>query len=226
MQQCIKITICAAICSCLIPSCSTRQATPATAEVIDGMLLVEAESFSEQKRDSERRWYVTPDSHSPGIGPDGDGNHAGSASGHAYLEILPDTRRSHADSLIPGLNFSDEPGAVAVISYPIRFREAGRYHVWVSAYSTGTEDNGIHVGIDGTWPESGQRMQWCEGKHTWRWESRQRTEINHCGEPGKIYLDVSEPGLHVVQFSMREDGFEFDRFLLTTDSSHVFPLSR
>jgi len=32
-----------------------------------------------------------------------------------------------------------------------------------------------------------------------------------------VFLDVKEPGIHEVQFSMREDGFEFDKFLLTTD---------
>ena len=31
----------------------------------------------------------------------------------------------------------------------------------------------------------------------------------------KIWLDIKEPGLHTIMFSMREDGFEFDKFLLT-----------
>ena len=31
------------------------------------------------------------------------------------------------------------------------------------------------MGLDGKWPESGQRLQWCEGKRSWQWESKQRT---------------------------------------------------
>lgn len=52
------------------------------------------------------------------------------------------------------------------------------------------------------------------------WESRQRTQEVHCGEPFKIFLEITEPGLHEIQFSMREDGFEFDKFLLTTNRDY------
>ena len=86
----------------------------------------------------------------------------------------------------------------------------GQYFVWIRAYSTGTEDNGIHVGIDGSWPDSGRRMQWCEGKNAWTWASAQRTADQHCGSPGPVWLDIAEPGLHTVMVSMREDGFEMD----------------
>ncbi len=91
------------------------------------------------------------------------------------------------------------------------------------AFSSGTEDNGLHVGIDGTWPESGRRMQWCEGKNSWRWESKQRTAEEHCGEAYRIFLDVPNPGIHEIQFSMREDGFELDRWLMTRNRDFVRP---
>lgn len=104
---------------------------------------------------------------------------------------------------------------MAILHYRIYINNPGRYYVWVRAYSTGTEDNGIHVGINGEWPESGQRLQWCEGKNDWTWESKQRTQEQHCGVPELIYLDIPEAGLHDIQFSMREDGFEFDKFVLT-----------
>lgn len=124
---------------------------------------------------------------------------------------------THDDKLIKGENFSNAGGEMAVISYPVNFKTTGRYYVWVRAYSTGSEDNGIHVGLDEQWPESGQQMQWCEGKNAWTWASKQRTEKVHCGEPYLIYPDIEKPGKHTIQFSMREDGFEFDKFLLTED---------
>ena len=45
----------------------------------------------------------------------------------------------------------------------------------------------------------------------------------HCGEPYKIFLDVTKAGEHEVMFSMREDGFEFDRFILTTNREFARP---
>ena len=189
----------------------------------DGLVAVEAEMFSRQNAVEKRRWYVTTPEHTPGIKPDGDENHAAAASGRAYLELLPDTRRTHGDKLIGGENFSNEPGRMAILSYPVQFKTPGRYYVWVRAHSTGSEDNGLHVGLDGAWPESGRRLQWCEGKRTWRWESKQRTEKQHCGEPYKIYLDIKDAGLHIISFSMREDGFEFDKWLMTTDRDMARP---
>jgi hypothetical protein len=186
-----------------------------------GFVFVEAEHFFRQTRAERRAWHLTSGRHTPRVEPDGDPPHVDGASGGAYLEILPDTRRTHDDPLVHGENFSNEPGRLAVLHYKIHFSRAGRYYVWARAYSTGTEDNGLHVGLNGQWPASGRRMQWCEGKDSWRWESRQRTEEEHCGVPHAIFLDVPLPGEHEIQFSMREDGFELDAFILTMDRTFV-----
>lgn len=182
-----------------------------------GFVEVEAEQFYKQTLTDVRRWYITHAEQEPVQQPDGDPSHPAGASGGAYIEILPDTRRTHDDELVHGENFSNEAGKLAVLHYRVKINNPGRYYVWVSAFSTGSEDNGIHVGINGEWPESGQRMQWCKGKNRWRWESMQRTKEQHCGEPYKIYLDIEQAGEHDIQFSMREDGFEFDRFILTQE---------
>jgi len=189
----------------------------------DGTIAVEAEHFLEQTKTEQRSFFLTTKSKRADVTPDGDPSHIAGASGGAYLEILPDTRRTHGDKLIKGENFSPEPGQQAVLSYQVHFQTPGRYYVWVRAYSTGSEDNGLHVGINGKWPASGQRLQWCDGKNSWRWDSKQRTEKIHCGEPGKIYLDINEAGVHTIQFSMREDGFEFDKWLMTTDKDFSRP---
>ncbi|WP_343853475.1 hypothetical protein [Algoriphagus jejuensis] len=198
-----------------------QKVTGLVAEEQQGLVVVEAEAFAQQTLIEKRKWYLSTELDTPTVSPDQDGNHAKGASKQAYLEILPDTRVTHDDELIRGENFSDQPGLIAIVHYPVKFTKPGRYYVWVRAYSTGSEDNGIHVGIDGTWPESGQRMQWCEGKDKWTWESKQRTKEEHCGVPHQIFLDVAEAGIHTIQFSMREDGFEFDQFLLTQDINYV-----
>ena len=190
---------------------------------VNGVVAVEAEHFFRQEKVDVRAWYRTTAETQPEINPDGDSAHVGGASGGAYLEVLPDTRRTHADKLVAGQNFANEPGRLAVLSYKVHFQTAGRYYVWVRAFSSGSEDNGLHVGLDGEWPDSGQRLQWCPGKHSWHWENRQRTQAEHCGVPLGIFLDIKEAGEHVISFSMREDGFEFDKWLLTTDREFARP---
>jgi len=167
-------------------------------------ILVEAESFLSK----DSRWQVSS-IHTGGSG--------------TYLELLPDTRVTQLDPLIPGQNFWSQPGEGPTIIYDINFPAPGEYRVAVNAYSTGTEDNGIHVGINGTWPASGARIQWCNGKNQWTWSSAQRTASNHCGEPETISINVPQAGVNQVMFSAREDGFEFDQFRLTALTANTLP---
>jgi hypothetical protein len=182
----------------------------------NGMVVVEAEHYNSQALTKIRKWY-TIDANSPQRHGNTTGSHFRSASAAAYLEILPDTRTNHDEKLIHGENFSNEPGKLGVLHYYVIIDNPGKYFVWVRAYSTGTEDNGLHVGIDDQWVESGQRMQWCEDKNRWTWASKQRTEQEHCGVERLIYLQIEKPGLHKISFSMREDGFEFDKWILSKD---------
>lgn len=187
----------------------------------EGVVAVEAEFFYRQSKNDVRAWYRTSKNENAKVGRDEDGPHCKNAGNNAYVEILPDTRVTHGDKLTNGVNFTNTPGEMAILHYKVKFNNPGRYYVWVRAHSTGSEDNGIHVGLNGEWPETGARMQWCEGKQTWRWESKQRTAKVHCGVPYLIYLDIEKKGVHEITFSMREDGFEFDRFLLTKEKEYV-----
>ncbi|MFP6685575.1 MAG: hypothetical protein VB934_12715 [Polyangiaceae bacterium] len=188
----------------------------------DGLVAVEAESFvSHDNLGTPRDWLLTTLTIDPNIEPDPDPPHADGASGQACLEALPDTRVTHDDAITSGENFFPNAGEGATLSYRIWFHAAGTYVVWVRAYSTGTEDNGIHVGIDGSWPESGERVQFCDGKNKWTWSSAQRDSAGPCGNNGTITIDVDTPGEHLITFSMREDGFEFDKFVMAEQQSQA-----
>ncbi|MEM6844804.1 MAG: hypothetical protein AAF632_21495 [Bacteroidota bacterium] len=184
-------------------------------EETDGILAVEAEHFINQTDTLVRKWYVVDETTSSLPTPDPDENHAATASGSLYLEVLPDTRTTHDDILTEGENFFPEPGKAGILSYDVYFNTPGKYYVWVRTHTSGTEDNGIHVGLNGEWPETGQRMQFDGNKQAWSWESRQRTEEVHTGVPKLIYLMIEEPGQHTISFSVREDGFEFDKWAMT-----------
>jgi hypothetical protein len=183
----------------------------------NGFIAVEAEDFYSQELDQVRKWYRIDENYNNNIQPDIDGIHLASASGNAYMEILPDTRTSHDDKLVRGENFSNKPGKIGVINYKVKFNTPGKYYVWVRCYATGTEDNGIHVGLNGEWVKSGQRMQWCKSQNTWTWDSKQRTKEEHCGIEKQIYLEIPKAGIHTISFSMREDGFEFDKWIMSKE---------
>ncbi|WP_396600651.1 hypothetical protein [Algibacter sp. R77976] len=187
----------------------------------NGIVAIEAEFFHKQTITDTRKWYRTSKHEMVTVGRDDDNNHWVGTSNNTYIEILPDSRVTHSDKLIRGENFTNEPGKMAILHYQVKINSPGRYFVWVRAFSTGGEDNGLHVGLNGEWPEHGQKMQWCKGKNQWTWESKQRTKEEHCGIPHAIYLDINKAGVHNVQFSMREDGFEFDKFILTKDVNYV-----
>jgi hypothetical protein len=214
----------------IIASAATRGLAAASAQPITsadlvfeehgGLVAVEAEHFFRQELTDKRAWHLFHAGQRPVIEPDTDGTHVRGASGGAYLELLPDTRWTHGEKLITGENFSNAPGKMAVLSYKVHFNTPGRYHFWARAYSTGSEDNGLHVGLDGTWPESGQRWQTVQ-KNGWHWDSRQRTQEVHAGVPGQLFLDIPTAGEHLIQIAMREDGFELDKWLMTTDRNYT-----
>lgn len=183
----------------------------------NGFIAVEAEDFHSQELDQVRKWYRIDGNYKASVQPDIDGNHSASASGNAYLEILPDTRTNHDEKLVRGENFSNIPGKLGILNYTVKFNTPGKYYVWVRCYATGTEDNGIHVGLNGEWVESGQRMQWCKSQNTWTWDSKQRTKEEHCGIEKQIYLEIPKAGIHTISFSMREDGFEFDKWIMSKE---------
>ncbi len=191
-------------------------------EETDGFLTIEAEHFFKQTHTDKRAWYITSSKAAPQVQPDADPPHVAGASGGAYVEALPDTRRNEKEKLVNGENFSNTPGQMAILYYKAYFNTPGRYYVWVRTFSTGTEDNSIHVGLDGAWPEHGQRMQFGR-TNQWKWDNRQRTEKVHTGVPLEIYLDIEKPGEHIIQFSMREDGFEFDKFIFTNRRDFKVP---
>ena len=180
---------------------------------VSGLVAIEAEHFYKQTQADKRAWHITSSKSSPELKPDADPAHVAGASGGAYVEALPDTRRTHDDKLIKGENFSDTPGELAVLHYKIHVSQPGRYYVWVRAYSTGPEDNGLHLGLDGQWPASGQRWQ-TVAKNGWHWDCKQRTPEVHTGVPMQLFLDIEKPGNHELLVAMREDGFEFDKLVL------------
>lgn len=188
----------------------------------EDFLEIKAEDFHySSDNGTERNWYLRSDTPDVTLYDDNVTNHSDTASGNSYIEALSDTRITHDDPLIHGENFFPIAGVGGIVSYKVKINTPGKYYVWAQAFSSGTEDNGAHVGLDERWPESGARIQWCDGKNKWTWSSAQRMPDNHCGEPNTIFLTIYEPGEYIISFSMREDGFELDRWIMTNNSNFI-----
>ncbi len=97
------------------------------------------------------------------------------------------------------------------LDYHVHFEEAGPHYVWVRGNADSGDEDSVHVGLNGDAPSATQHLYPFEPFGQWVW-----TNENRDGEVAII--DVPEPGLHVINIWMREDGFLLDRLVLTPDS--------
>lgn len=179
-------------------------------------IVIEAEHFYNQTLTSKRAWHINSPESRPAVWPDHDTASYADAGGLAYMEALPDLFHSDEDPIMQGDNLGAS-GNLAVMHYKVWFAKPGRYYLWTRLRSNDQEDNTTQAGINGTWPISAQTLQSPVEKKEWVWKSDNRVSRS----PwiiGRASLDVPTEGLHDIQFCMREDGEEFDRFILTTDS--------
>jgi len=180
-----------------------------------------AVGFEAEEYDNKGLRWVRTQSNTAQQEVDPDGNHSSSASGGVYLEVLPDFRVTGEDEFHPsGSLWNAFQGPE--LTYTINFPEAGRYYAHLRAYSTGSEDNGAHIGINDDFPPQARRIQWCRGKNQWTWSSAQRDSGGNgsCGREKTVYLEVPTAGTHTINVQAREDGYEVDRIVLIKDLSN------
>ncbi|MEO1270385.1 MAG: hypothetical protein AAFX99_20050 [Myxococcota bacterium] len=220
---------------------------------IDGLVVFEAEHYAEQIRNEWTNWYeVSVENPEPdvtcrtnvscrGNAPDcnqydecdHDDIDPADASGGTYLEALPDRRRDDSEPGTGGqIGVVNDPDRAPTLIYNITITTPGRYYVWVHARGRGPAANGLHVGLDGTWPRndlidpSTMRLQFRNG---WRWTQTRRGGQQHTGVSGtdeiserdaNVWLQIDEPGPHTIELGMREDGLEIDKVVLARDPDY------
>jgi len=184
-------------------------------EEVAGQLVIEAEAFFAQTGTEKRAWHITSAGCKPSVGRDIDPAHFSDASGGAYIEVLPDTGNDPVGP-VKGESISEIGGEMAMASYQVHFNNPGRYYIWVRALGSDGDDNTLHFGMDNEWPATSTKAHHAGGGK-WAWACRHRQH------KGKIYLDVANAGRHLIHISMREDGCELDRIVLTKDENFAAP---
>jgi hypothetical protein len=207
-----------------LPPADKPLVTPDTVfEEKDGVVVVEAEHFVRQTRDQIRRWYLSSAKHTPTAKPDPDPVMVTDASNGTYIEVLPDTFVHQHERGIDGINIGLAPGSIAVVHYPIHFSQPGRYYIWTRMRSNDDEDNTLNFGLNDDWPASARCLQFPKLKKVWWWGGVIRDARGPSFPHHRAYIDVPSAGVHTVMYSMREDGMEFDKFLLTMDGTMKAP---
>ena len=97
------------------------------------------------------------------------------------------------------------------LDYQVTFVKTGTHYLWLrGAAATNLEDS-VHVGLDGAELGTSDRIQGFNP--TWTW--------SHDTIDGPVAtFTVASTGLHTVNVWMREDGFAFDRLVVTNDASY------
>ena len=117
----------------------------------------------------------------------------------------------------PNVNVNQGSGYVGVspeVQFPVRFATPGTYYVWIRGYGQTDEDDSVHVGLDGNAVVTGEMISEFQLKPSaWDWSNVAMDRVR------RATLVIPSAGVHTINVWMREDGFRFDKMLLTTDSN-------
>ena len=153
-----------------------------------GLVVIEAEQFHQTTSGTvEHQWVVEDDSE---------------ASGGQSVKTSIDNGTTHNTGYQ-----SQSPR----LDYEINFTQTGTHYIWVFGKGGGEKVNhsdSIHAGLDGEGVNTADRISGFTGEYGWS---------NQTMDSHRATIEVSSTGIHTLNFWMREDGFVFDRIILTTD---------
>jgi hypothetical protein len=162
----------------------------------DGIVSIQAENFHANTPQGDHAWELLTD--------------VEGFTGTGFMQSLPnngDNRNEIADytTISPRLD------------YDVFFVTSGTHYVWVHGYRISGSDDSAHVAIDATETGGGDadRMQTGGTDGAWEWSLERRDGLG----PAQIVVDGA--GVHTISVWMREDGWIFDKIVLTTNADFV-----
>jgi hypothetical protein len=104
-------------------------------------------------------------------------------------------------------------GTATELRFDVAFATPGTYIVWIRGWSAGGGGDSVHIGLDDEGATFAANV-YGFGPDGWSW--------SHLRAGGGIAtLEVTTAGVHTVHVWMREDGFAFDRLILTVDVGYA-----
>jgi len=123
-------------------------------------------------------------------------------SGAGVMAVVPDAgnqNNTNFPALSPGLSFD------------VNFSAGGTYYIWVRGQGPDDAGDSVHVGLNGQAVSTADNISsFPAGSFNWSGQTMDGPVAT---------LTVPGPGAHTVNVWMREDGFLFDKLLLTTNAN-------
>ena len=104
-------------------------------------------------------------------------------------------------------------GSSPRLDYAIDFPDSGTYYVWLRAHGGTTNDDSVHVGLDGVIPSTGQDYGGFTASG-YAWD-------NTATSGSVVMVSVPSAGVHTFSVWMREDGTVVDKIILTPSGSYT-----
>ncbi|MBN2092961.1 T9SS type A sorting domain-containing protein [candidate division KSB1 bacterium] len=119
--------------------------------------------------------------------------------------LVPDTLASGGYVMqTPNNNTTiEDPTRCARIDYVINFVQTGKHYLWVRGHAPSSSDDSFFAGLDGAKPNP------FFPTRAWEWTNYR-----------SFAVEITSPGLHIVNIYRREDGYMLDKLVLTTSSAY------
>ena len=98
------------------------------------------------------------------------------------------------------------------LDYAINFTKTGTHYVWVYMSGPTSNDDSIHVGLNGSSNATNDRVS--NVGQSWTWTNTNMSSA-------RVTFDVSSTGEHTMNVWMREDGTRVNKIVLTTDPNFI-----
>lgn len=159
-----------------------------------GEVVLEAEShFQNLQRDSDRTWWV-------------EATDFPNYSGESYFFAHEESRKTFTSRYV---------GEAPELRYAIHFQTPGVYRVWMRAFSDSTRNDSFHVNFDGAGRSSRWAQQFEPNPTSFTWSGDTSRE-------GPQLLEVTEPGVKLLNVWLKESTSAFDKIVLTQDLEKTF----
>jgi len=133
-------------------------------------------------------------------------------SGSGFMAALPDSGRANSAANV----LTNGPK----LDFKIVFNAPGTNYIWLRGsdpFGGGAGDS-VHAGLNGVIPASATRIDGTPSFNIatgWNWVS------NLQGDTSRAFVEVPSAGEHTFSLYMREDGFQVDKLILTTDAAYT-----
>ena len=110
-----------------------------------------------------------------------------------------------------GTDFDDADSSPR-LDYNVKFDIPGIYYIWVRGQATGSEDDSVTIGMDGTDSGTADKIQFSS-YDTWMWS-------NSRIDGSEATIEVMSAGIHTLNIWMHKNGLRIDKIILVKSPAY------